>query len=137
MKKLFLLLLMVGAGFTTQAQINSKDTDWRVLKEEQEKLYSLATDISEMTDKVVAQDNTISFLLKSGTVSLETKKDNSKAKEAYIYTLLTSQGRAIKLDKGNASDVIDSFRSKLLILKEQLKANNGKEVDDILKGLFN
>lgn len=137
MKKLFLLLLMVGAGFTSQAQINGKDTDWSTLKEEQEKLYSLATDISEMTDKVVAQDNTISFLLKSGTVSLETKKDNSKAKEAYKYTLLTSQGKSIALAKGTASDVIDSFRSKLLILKEKLKTNNAEEVDNILKGLFN
>ncbi|WP_027394750.1 MULTISPECIES: hypothetical protein [Aquimarina] len=137
MKKLFLLLLMVGAGLTTQAQVqNGKDTDWSQLYEEQKELYALASDIGEITDKVTAQDNIISFVLKSGTISLETKKDKSKAKEFYNYTLLTSAGKQIRLGKDTASDVIDSFRSKLLILKEQLKANNGKEVDSILSELF-
>ncbi|WP_378179572.1 hypothetical protein [Aquimarina sp. SS2-1] len=137
MKKLFLLLFMVGAGLTATAQVpNGKDTDWSQLYEEQKELYALASDISEITDKVTAQDNIISFVLKSGTISLETKKDNSKAKEFYKYTLLTSSGKQIQLTKETASDVIDSFRSKLLILKEQLKANNGKEVDSILSELF-
>ncbi|MFD2563335.1 hypothetical protein [Aquimarina rubra] len=136
MKKLFLLLLMVGAGFISQAQDNGKDTDWSQLYEEQKELYALASDIGEITDKVTAQDNIISFVLKSGTISLETKKDKSKAKDFYNYTLLTSAGKQIRLTKDTASDVIDSFRSKLLILKEQLKANNGKEVDSILSELF-
>ncbi|WP_299259538.1 hypothetical protein [uncultured Aquimarina sp.] len=138
MKKLFLLLLIVGAGLTAKAQEvqNGKGTDWSQLYEEQKELYALASDIGEITDKVTAQDNIISFVLKSGTISLETKKDKSKAKEFYNYTLLTSSGKQIRLGKDTASDVIDSFRSKLLILKEQLKANNGKEVDSILSELF-
>ncbi|MHA7056674.1 hypothetical protein ACWGOQ_0005600 [Aquimarina sp. M1] len=134
MKKLFLLLLMVGAGLTTQAQ-----EDWKKLPVIFEQVYSLATDLNAQTEKVTAQGSVISIATGKGTISVEQKLDPKKAKELkhYQYTLLTSSGKSILLDKMNAERVIETFQSKLLKLKEELRVNQDADVEKILGDLFN
>jgi len=134
MKKLFLLLLMVGAGLTTQAQ-----EDWKNLPVIFEQVYSLATDLNAQTDKVTAQGSIISIVTGKGTISVEQKLDPKKAKELkhYQYTLLTSSGKSIILDKMNSERVIETFQSKLLKLKEELRVNQDADVEQILGDLFN
>ncbi|WP_299221500.1 hypothetical protein [uncultured Aquimarina sp.] len=133
MKKLFLLLLMVGAGLTSQAQ-----EDWTKMTEIFDQVYSLATDLNVQTDKVTAQGSVISIVTGKGTVSVERKLDPKKAKELkhYQYNLLTSAGKVVVLDKMNAERVIETFQSKLLKLKEELRVNQDADVEDILKSLF-
>ncbi|WP_298547323.1 hypothetical protein [uncultured Aquimarina sp.] len=134
MKKLFLLLLMVGAGSTIQAQ-----EDWRDQKKIFDDVYSLATDLNAQTDKVTAQGSVISIQTGKGTISVERELDKSKPKELqhFYYNLLTSNGKSIRLDKMNAERVIESFQSKLLKLKEELRVNQDADVENILKDLFN
>ncbi|MDH7446142.1 hypothetical protein [Aquimarina sp. 2201CG14-23] len=134
MKKLFLLLLMVGAGFSSQAQEN-----WEDLPKIFEQVYSLATDLNVQTDKVTAQGSIISIVTGKGTISVEQKLDPKKAKELkhYQYTLLTSSGKSILLDKMNSERVIETFQSKLLKLKEELRVNQDADVEKILGDLFN
>ncbi len=134
MKKLFLLLLMVGAGSTMQAQ-----EDWAKMTEIFDQVYSLATDLNQQTEKVTAQGSVISIITGKGTISVERKQDKSKPEEKkhFYYNLLTSNGKSIKLDKMNAERVIESFQSKLLKLKEELRVNQDADVENILKNLFN
>jgi len=134
MKKLFLLLLMVGAGFTSQAQ-----EDWTKMTEVFDQVYSLATDLNAQTEKVTAQGSVISIVTGKGTVSVERKLDPKKAKELkhYKYNLLTSAGKVVVLDKMNAERVIETFQAKLLKLKEELRVNQDADVENILNSLFN
>lgn len=134
MKKLFLLLLMVGAGFTSQAQ-----EDWSKLTEIFDQVYSLATDLNEQTPKVTAQGSVISIETGKGTVSVERKLDPKKAKDLkhYQYSLLTSSGKVVVLDKMNAERVVETFQAKLLKLKEELRVNQDADVENILNSLFN
>ncbi|MBW1295859.1 hypothetical protein [Aquimarina litoralis] len=133
MKKLMLLLFLVGAGVTTQAQ-----EDWKQLPEIFERVYSLATDLNEQTNKVTAQGSVISITTAKGTISVEQKLDPKKAKELkhYQYTLLTSSGKSILLDKMNSERVIETFQAKLLKLKEELRVNQDADVEEILGNLF-
>ncbi len=134
MKKLFLLLLMVGAGLTSQAQ-----EDWTKMTEIFDQVYSLATDLNEQTSKVTAQGSVISIATGKGTISVERKLDPKKAKELkhYRYNLLTSAGKVVALDKMNAERVIETFQAKLLKLKEELRVNQDADVEKILGDLFN
>ena len=134
MKKLFLLLFIVGTGLTMQAQ-----EDWTKLTEVFDQVYGLATDLNQQTEKVTAQGSVISIVTGKGTISVERKQDKSKPedKKHFYYNLLTSNGKLIKLDKMNAERVIESFQSKLLKLKEELRVNQDADVENILKDLFN
>lgn len=133
MKKLMLLLFLVGAGFTSQAQ-----EDWSKLTEVFDQVYSLATDLNAQTEKVTAQGSVISIVTGKGTVSVERKLDPKKAKELkhYKYNLLTSAGKVVQLDKMNAERVIETFQAKLLKLKEELRVNQDADVENILNSLF-
>lgn len=133
MKKLFLLLFMLGITATSQAQ-----EDWRVLTEVFDKVYSLATDLGEQTDKVTAHGNVISVITSNGTISVQKKLDKSVPKhlEHYRYTLLTSSGKSILLDKMNSERVIETFQAKLLELKTTLAENQDADVEKILDSLF-
>lgn len=133
MKKLFLLLLMVGTGLTTQAQ-----EDWTKLTGIFDQVYTLATDLNAQTDKVTAQGSVISIATGKGTISVERKIDKTKQAEVkhFYYNLLTSNGKAIRLDKMNAERVIETFQAKLLKLKEELRVNQDADVEQILGNLF-
>lgn len=134
MKKIFLLLFMIGFGLTTQAQ-----DDWKKLPEIYKDIYSLATELHKETDKVTAQSSIISIGTNKGTVSLEERLDKSKPAELkyYQYYLLTSEGKEIHLQKMNAKRVLESFQMKLLQVKDQLRENQDGDVEDILNDLFN
>lgn len=134
MKKLFLLLLLIGAGLTTQAQADN----WQQRFESFEQVYHLATELNKETEKITAQGSVVSVMTGSGTISLERKQDKSKPEnvQAYKYNLLTSSGKQIPLNLENSEQVIESFHSKLLKLKEELRVNHDQEVDDILSKLF-
>ncbi|GGX07613.1 hypothetical protein GCM10007384_06600 [Aquimarina muelleri] len=125
---------MLGAGLTSQAQ-----EDWRVLTTVFDQVYSLATDLGEQTDKVVAAGNVISVITGKGTISVQKKLDTSKPKDLnhYQYLLLTTAGKSILLDKMNAERVIETFQAKLLKLKNSLAENQDADVENILKDLFN
>ncbi|WP_344926480.1 hypothetical protein [Aquimarina addita] len=133
MKKLFLLLLMVGTGLTAEAQ-----EDWTKLTDVFDQVYSLATDLNEQTDKVSAQASIISIVTGKGTVSVERRIDKSKPKELkhYQFFLLASNGKEIELQKLNAERVIETFQSKLLKVKEELRVNQDADVENILNNLF-
>ncbi len=134
MKKLFLLVFMLGVSVTSQAQ-----EDWSKLTEVFDLVYSLATDLSEQTDKVTAASNVISIITGKGTVSVQKKLDKSKPKHLthYQYHLLTTTGKDILLDKMNAERVIETFQAKLLELKTTLAENQDADVSKILDSLFN
>ncbi len=134
MKKLFLLAFVLCAGLSTQAQ-----EDWTKLTEVFDQVYSLATDLGEQTEKVVAHGNVISIITAKGTVSVQKKLDKSKPKhlQHYEYTLLTSVGKKIPLDKMNAERVIETFQAKLMELKTSLAENQDADVENILNSLFN
>ena len=134
MKKLFLLLFILGASVTSQAQ-----EDWRVLTDVFDKVYTLATDLGEQTEKVTAHGNVISVITGKGTISVQKKLDTSVPKHLnhYQYHLLTTAGKNIKLDKMNAERVIETFQAKLLKLKTSLAENQDADVEGILKDLFN
>ncbi len=133
MKKLFLLLFVLGASVTSQAQ-----EDWSKLTGIFDQVYSLATDLGEQTNKVVANGNVISIITAKGTVSVQKKLDKSKPKhlQHYEYTLMTSTGKAIPLDKMNAERVIETFQAKLTELKTSLAENQDADVENILNSLF-
>lgn len=134
MKKVMLLLLVVGFGLTTQAQ-----EDWKKLPEIYKDIYSIATELNKETDKVTAQSSIISIATSKGMVSLEERKDTSKPAELnhYQYYLLTSEGKEIQLQKMNAKRVLESFQVKLLQLKDKLRENQDEDVENILNSLFN
>ncbi|UZO82152.1 hypothetical protein NBT05_06680 [Aquimarina sp. ERC-38] len=134
MKKTFLLLFMIGFGFTIQAQ-----EDWKKLPEIYKDIYGLATELNRETDKVTAQSSIISIATDKGTVSLEERLDKTKPAELkfYQYYLLTSEGKQIHLQKMNAKRVLESFQVKLLQVKDQLRENQDGDVEDILNSLFN
>lgn len=135
MKKLFLLLLMVGAGLTTQAQKDWKELETKVFPD----IYHLATELGKQTDKVVAQGSVISITTSKGTVSLEQRRDKSKPENVkhYEYFLLASNGKQIPLKQMNAHRTLERFQLKLLQLKERLSVDQDKDVEEILDSLFN
>ncbi|WP_271784698.1 hypothetical protein [Aquimarina algiphila] len=134
MKKLFLLALVLCAGLSVQAQ-----EDWKDQQLIFDRVYSLATDLGEQTEKVTAHGNVISIITSKGTVSVQKKLDPSKPKNLghYQYVLLTSAGKQIPLDKMNSERVIETFQAKLLELKTTLAENQDANVEEILNSLFN
>ncbi|WP_024768340.1 hypothetical protein [Aquimarina macrocephali] len=134
MKKLFLLAFVLCAGLSLQAQ-----EDWKTQKVVFDRVYSLATDLGEQTDKVAAAGNVISVITGKGTISVQKKLDPSKPKHLnhFEYHLLTTAGKDILLDKMNAERVIETFHAKLLKLKTSLAENQDVDVENILKDLFN
>ncbi|TPN87624.1 hypothetical protein [Aquimarina algicola] len=134
MKKLFLLLFMLGAGLSVQAQqYNSKELSDLFSDE----LYPLAKDISEYTNKVIAYGNVISIVKKTGTTSLAKKKIEGISVEAHSFSLLTSSGKEINLNNDMllANKVVNKFFDVLRRVKESMKEDNRKEVEDILNSL--
>lgn len=133
MKKLFLLLFVLGAGLTIQAQQHS----WADLsKLYDEELYPLAKDVSELTDKVIANGNVISIVKSNGTTSLVKELDKSVPIEFFNYKLLTSTGRELKLsDPLMANKVVNKFFDVLRRVKESSKENNNQEIQNILESL--
>ncbi|AXT52209.1 hypothetical protein D1818_15690 [Aquimarina sp. BL5] len=134
MKKLFLLLLMVGAGFTGQAQQSWLDLQEKVFPD----IYHLATELGKQTDKVVAKGSAISITTSKGTVTLEQRRDKTKPENVkhYEYFLLASSGKEIPLRQMNAHRTLEKFQLKLLQLKEALSENQDKDVEDLLDSLF-
>ncbi|MFL1894627.1 hypothetical protein ACJRPK_02930 [Aquimarina sp. 2-A2] len=130
MKKLFLLVMVLGTTLTTQAQ-----EDWSVLNEVFDDVYSLATEVGKETDKVIAHGNVISIVKSTGTTSIQKKKDKSVPVEFYDYFLLTSTGRQIALTKMDTEKVIEKFQKVLNRVKTSLKEDNSKEVQSILNSL--
>ncbi|WP_108867696.1 hypothetical protein [Aquimarina aquimarini] len=133
MKKLFLLLFMLGAGLSTQAQTQNWEGLHILHKDE---LYPLAKDISELTDKVIANGNVISIVKDNGTTSLVKELDKSVPIEFYNYKLLTSTGRELKLDDlMMANKVVNKFFDVLRRVKENESADTKQEIEDILNSL--
>ncbi|WP_062053911.1 hypothetical protein [Aquimarina longa] len=136
MKKLFLLLFVLGAGLTAQAQpSDNSGQDWAESNAQFTDLYSLATEISKKTDKVIANGNVISIVKENGTTSFQRKRDTSVPVEFYDFILLTSTGRRIPLNKGQTEKVIEKFQNVLNKVKESLDKDNTKAIDDILNTL--
>ncbi len=132
MKKLFLLAFVLCAGLSVQAQ-----EDWKTLsKIYDEELYPLAKDVSEMTDKVIAQGNVVSIVKDTGTTSIQKKKDTSVPVEYFDYYLLTSTGRKIgPLEAMQAHKVIHKFLDVLKRVKESASEDNTREIESILNSL--
>ncbi|WP_378186222.1 hypothetical protein ACE939_14015 [Aquimarina sp. W85] len=130
MKKLFLLVMVLGTALTSQAQ-----EDWSVLNSVFDDVYSLATEVGKETDKVIAHGNVISIVKTTGTTSIQKKKDKSVPVEFYDYFLLTSTGRQISLTKMDTEKVIEKFQKVLNRVKSSLKEDNSKEVQSILNSL--
>lgn len=130
MKKLFLLVMVLGTSLTIQAQ-----EDWSVLNTVFDDVYSLATEVGKETDKVIAHGNVISIVKTTGTTSIQKKKDKSVPVEFYDYFLLTSTGRQITLTKMDTEKVIEKFQKVLNRVKASLKEDNSKEVQSILNSL--
>ncbi|MBG6133385.1 hypothetical protein IWQ47_004795 [Aquimarina sp. EL_43] len=131
MKKLFLLLFVLGAGLSVQAQ-----KDWSELNQIfSDELYPLAKDVAEITNNVTAQSNVISIIKENGTTSLVKEQDKSVPIDYFNYKLLTSTGRQITLDKMQAHKVVDKFLDVLKRVKETAKENNDAEVRKILESL--
>ncbi|KZS39805.1 hypothetical protein AWE51_09145 [Aquimarina aggregata] len=136
MKKLFLLLFVLGASVTVQAQATDNSfQDWSVSNAEFIELYELATEIGKETDKVVANDNVISIVRNSGTTSFQRALDKSVTVEFYNFYLLTSQGQKINLNKGQTEKVLGKFDVVLKKVKQSLTADNTKAIDSILEDL--
>ncbi|MEW7289788.1 hypothetical protein [Aquimarina sp. 2304DJ70-9] len=136
MKKLFLLLFVLGAGLSTQAQATDNlGQDWAESIEQYTELYSLATEISKRTDKVIANGNIISIIKDNGTTSFQRKRDQSVPVEFYDFILLTSTGRKIPLNKGQTEKVIEKFDVVLKKVKASIDVDNTKAIDDILNTL--
>ncbi len=132
MKKLFLLLFVLGAGLSVQAQVTWDEME-RIFDEE---LYPLAKDVSEMTDKVIAQGNVVSIVKDTGTTSVQKKKDKSVPVDYYDYFLLTSTGRQIgPLEAMQAHKVVHKFLDVLRRVKENASEDNTKEIESILNSL--
>ncbi|RZS99391.1 hypothetical protein [Aquimarina brevivitae] len=133
MKKLFLLLFVLSAGVSMQAQQN----DWTELaKIYDEELYPLAKDVAEITDKVIANKSVISIVKSTGTTSIVKERANDVPVEFYNYKLLTSAGREIKLtDQLMANKVVNKFFEVLRRVKESSKKDNKAEIEAILDSL--
>ncbi|SHI99469.1 hypothetical protein [Aquimarina spongiae] len=133
MKKLFLLAFVLCAGLSVQAQQYS----WQELHElHRDELYPLAKDVSEITDKVIANGNVISIVKSTGTTSLVKELDKSVPIEFYNYKLLTSTGRELKLtDPLMANKVVDKFFDVLRRVKDNAETSNEAEIRAILDGL--
>ncbi len=136
MKKLFLLLFVLGTGLSMQAQATDNSAqDWAQSNEEFTEIYSIATDLSKRTDRVIANGNVISIVKDTGTTSLQRKRDTSVPVEFYDFILLTSTGRKIILNKGQTAKVIDKFRTVLEKAKESLDVDNTRDINEILNNL--
>lgn len=136
MKKLFLLLFVLGAGFTTQAQpTDNSAQDWAESNEQFTDLYSLATEIGKKTDKVIANGNVISIVKENGTTSFQRKRDLSVPVEFYDFILLTSSGRQIYTNKGQTGKILEKFKTVLDKVKASLDVDNTKAINDILNTL--
>lgn len=136
MKKLFLLLFVLGAGFTTQAQpTDNSAQNWSVSNDQFTDLYSLATEIGKRTDKVIAQGNVISIVKDNGTTSFQREKDKTVAVEFYNFILATSTGKRINLNKGQTEKVIEKFQNVLEKVKASLDVDSTKDIDAILNTL--
>jgi len=132
MKKLFILLFVLGAGLSTQAQVTWEEMS-RIYDEE---LYPLAKDVAEMTDKVIANGNVVSIVKDTGTTSIQKKKDNSVPVDYYDYFLLTSAGRKIgPLEAMQAHKVVHKFLDVLKRVKENASKDNTREIENILNSL--
>ncbi len=133
MKKLFLLLFVLGAGLSVQAQTHN----WAELsKLYDDELYPLAKDVADITDNVIANGNVISIVKSTGTTSLVKELDKSVPIKFYNYKLLTSTGRELKLsDPLMANKVVDKFFDVLRRVKESSKSNDEKAIRDILESL--
>ncbi len=135
MKKLFLLLFMVGAGFTSQAQAYS---DAEINEKFVKDLYQLATEVDGMTDQVTAEGGVISIHKSSGTVSLARVRDESLPVniEHYKFKLLTHNGKSIELKDGlTLNKVVDKFYDVLRRVKESSKEDNKELIMSIIEGL--
>ncbi len=130
MKKLFLLLCILGSSLTTQAQ-----EDWSELSVMFDDVYHIATEVSKESDKIKAHGNVISIEKNAGTTSIQKKRDKSVPVEFYDYKLITSTGRQIALDKVYTEKLLAKFKSVLLKVKETLKEDNAKEIESILESL--
>lgn len=132
MKKLFLLLFVLGAGLSVQAQVTWAEMS----KIYDEELYPLAKDVAEMTDKVIANGNVVSIVKDTGTTSIQKKKDNSVPVDYYDYFLLTSAGRKIgPLEAMQAHKVVHKFLDVLKRVKENASQDNTREIEAILNSL--
>ena len=108
MKKLFLLLFVLGTGLSMQdQQYDSKEHSNHFSDE----LYPLAKEISEYTDKVIAYGNVVSIVKKTGTTALAKKKLEGISVEAYSFSLITSTGKEISLNNDMllANKVVNKF----------------------------
>ncbi|WP_299902466.1 hypothetical protein [uncultured Aquimarina sp.] len=135
MKKLMLLLFLVGAGVTANAQ---RYTDAEINEKFVKELYQLATEVGEMTDQVTAEGGVISIHKSKGTVSLARERDKSLPVdiEHYKFKLLTSNGKSIALeDDLMLNKVVDKFFNVLTKVKEGAKQNSNAEIRAILDGL--
>ncbi len=136
MKKLFLLLFVLGAGLTTQAQNSDNSAqDWSVSNEDYTDLYAMATEIGKRTDKVIANGNIISIVKDNGTTSFQRKRDKTVAVEFYTFILGTSNGKSIELNKGQTEKVLEKFKVVLTKVKASLDVDSTKDIDDILNTL--
>ncbi|MEW7280706.1 hypothetical protein ABW636_19115 [Aquimarina sp. 2201CG1-2-11] len=133
MKKLFLLLFVLGTGLSMQAQTH----DWGSLAQlHKDELYPLAKDVADITDKVMAHGNMISIIKSTGTVSLKLEIDKSVSVDVYTFRLLTSTGKSIKLtDQLTANKVVNKFFDVLRRVKENSQSDQKQEVEDILDSL--
>lgn len=131
MKKLFLLLFILGASMTSQAQY-----EWsKISAVFDEELYPLAKDVAEITNKVVAHGNVISIIKENGTTSFMKEQDKSVPIDYFNYKLGTATGRVITLDNMQAHKVMNKFLDVLKRVKESSQANNDAEIRGILEGL--
>jgi hypothetical protein len=132
MKKLFLLLLVLGAGLSVQAQVTWEEMS----KIYDEELYPLAKDVSEMTDKVIANGNVVSIVKDTGTTSVQKIQDKSVPVKYFDYYLLTANGRKIgPLEAMQAHKVVHKFLDVLKRVKENASQDNTREIEAILNSL--
>ena len=132
MKKLFLLLFMLGTGLSVQAQQHN----WKELDQlHEEELYPLAKHVAGVTDKVVANGNVISIVKDNGTTSFVKERDKNMPIEYYNYKLLTANGRSIPLDLMMTNKVMNKFFDVLRRVKNNAKENNAEDIRKILNSL--
>ncbi|MBQ4819979.1 hypothetical protein [Aquimarina sp. MMG016] len=134
MKKLFLLLFVLGTGLSVQAQQKNNKELSELFQTE---LYPLAKDISEYTDKVTAHGNVVSIVKKTGVTSLAKRKVEGINVDAHRFTLITSAGKEISLggDPLLANKVVNKFLDVLRRVKDNMKEDNREEVENILNSL--
>lgn len=134
MKKLFLLLFVLGAGLSVNAQQMDSNELSALFQDE---LYPLAKDIADYTDKVTAHGNVISIVKKTGVTSLAKRKLEGINVDAHRFTLITSKGKEIFLgsDPVLANKVVNKFLDVLRRVKDSMKEDNREEVENILDNL--